>query len=200
MMADSQIPHPSLRSGWGSFAANGTIHAMPWSLQRFQETGQLHFVTFSCYRRQPLLHEPVRGLFETVLEEVRRRWEFSVIGYVVMPDHVHLIVGEPKKGPLAVALQMLKQSVARRARVQSGIEVNGQPFWHRRYYDFNVCSQQKLAEKLRYLHRNPVERGLVALSDHWSWSSFRHYALGEERVVQIDSDWAEPWKPVQVPK
>ena len=73
-----------------------------------------------------------------------------------MPEHVHLLISEPDRAKLSLALQMLKQNVARRLR-----EVEGGPFWQPRYYDFNVWSEAKRIEKLRYIHRNPVRRGLV---------------------------------------
>jgi putative transposase len=64
-----------------------------------------------------------------------------------------------------------------------------EPFWQDRYYDFNVYSERKRVEKLRYIHRNPVVRGLVAAPEDWAWSSFRHYATGVEGVVEIESEW-----------
>ena len=166
---------------------------MPWSLKRFQATGQLHFVTFSCYRRRPLLDEAARALFETVLEEVRQRVEVVLLGYVVMPEHVHLLIGESARHSLAVAIQLLKQSVSRRARLATGL--TGEAFWERRYFDFNVRTQKKVVEKLRYLHRNPVERGLVIRPEDWAWSSYRHYAQSEAERVGIESEWANPWRP-----
>lgn len=64
---------------------------MPWGLKRFYGTGGLHFITWSCYRRLPLLASPARrDLFLTVLERMRERYRFAAIGYVVMPEHVHL--------------------------------------------------------------------------------------------------------------
>ena len=65
----------------------------------------------------------------------------------------------------------------------------GSPFWLPRYYDFNVWSEKKRIEKLRYMHRNPVKRGLVERPEDWLWSSFRHYAWGVESVVEIESQW-----------
>jgi putative transposase len=62
-------------------------------------------------------------------------------------------------------------------------------FWQRRFYDFNVWSARKQSEKLRYMHRNPVTRGLVSAPELWAWSSFRWYALGEAGVVKLN-DWA----------
>lgn len=62
-------------------------------------------------------------------------------------------------------------------------------FWQPRYYDFNVWSAEKRIEKLRYMHRNPVKRGLVAKPEDWKWSSFRHYAMGAVGTVEIESEW-----------
>ena len=92
-------------------------------------------------------------------------------------------MSEPERGRLATALQALKQSVARRL-------IGEQPhFWQARYYDFNVWTPKKRIEKLRYMHCNPVARGLAEKPEDWPWSSFRHYATGVESVVEIESEW-----------
>ena len=123
-------------------------------LKHFQQSGQNHYLTFSCYHRQPKLRTPApRDLFIRALETVRQQYELCSYGFVVMPEHVHLLVGEPEKCELAQALQALKQSVARRLALRAT-----EPFWHARYYDFNVWSERKFIEKLRYIHRNPVTR------------------------------------------
>ena len=158
---------------------------MPWGLKRFQEAKCLHFVTFSCHHREPLLGTPeARDTFERIFEEVRRWYGFYVLGYVVMPEHVHLLINEPERAKLWTALQMLKQNVAQGLRLPEG-----SPFWQPRYYDFNVWSRAKLVEKLRYIHRNPVRRGLAKRPEDWKWSSFLHYATGVEGVVEIESQW-----------
>jgi REP-associated tyrosine transposase len=88
---------------------------MPWVLKRYQRARELHFVTFSCCRRQPLLASArAKRLFETALEQARRQYGFFVTGYVIMPEHVHLLLSEPERDTLAGALQAVKQSVARR--------------------------------------------------------------------------------------
>lgn len=166
----------------GCAAAYGRAYA--WGLKRYQQSRNLHFVTFSCYKRPPLLHSSrEKRLFELALEQTRRCYGFWVTGYVVMPEHVHLLVSEPERGTLATALQAPKQSVARR------LIGDREHFWQARYYDFNVWSKVKRIEKLRYLHRNPVKRGLVEKPEDWAWSSFRHYATGEVGVVEIESEW-----------
>jgi putative transposase len=158
---------------------------MPWGLKRFQQTRDLRFLTFSCYHRAPLLNTPQkRDIFLEALEQSRRWYGFYVVGYVVMPEHVHLLISEPERKTLRIAIQMLKQRVSQKLRGKSPT-----PFWQLRYYDFNVWSERKRVEKLRYLHRNPVTRGLVAAPEDWPWSSFRHYLTGEESVVEIESRW-----------
>ncbi len=157
---------------------------MPWGLIRLQQSQQLHFITFSCYRRQPLLNtNHARFVFEHSLEQTRRSYRFHVIGYVVMPEHVHLLVSEPDRSTLATTLQALKQSVAQKLIGHHG------RFWQTRYYDFNVCSSEKRVEKLKYIHRNPVSRGLVETPEDWLWSSYCHYATQEPGVVEIESPW-----------
>ena len=161
---------------------------MPWSLKRYQQARCLHFITFSCYHRAQLLGTPAaRDLFEDTLERTRHWYGFYICGYVVMPEHVHLLVSEPERGLLCTAIQMLKQNVAR----VLAHPVAGRPFWQTRYYDFNVWNEKKRIEKLRYMHRNPVKRGLVERPKDWQWSSFRHYASGYEGAVEIESQWTE---------
>jgi putative transposase len=124
------------------------------------------------------------SIFERELEAVRRRYGFVVAGYVLMPEHVHLLVGEPRTGSLAIAIQVLKQQTSRRLKKRGEAH-----FWQRRYYDFNVHSELKRVEKLRYMHRNPVTRGLVEKPEDWAWSSFVHYATGVIGTVEIESEW-----------
>ncbi len=105
---------------------------MPTGLKRFQQTNQLHFITFSCYKRQPFLHtEEAKDTLQQILEQTRK---------------------------------------------QQG-------------HDFNVSSPEKFTEKLQYIHRNPVKRGLVTKPEDYCWSSFNHYATGEPGPVEIESQW-----------
>ncbi len=158
---------------------------MPWGLKRFHESRQLHFLTFSCYKRQPNFESIAsRIVFESALERVRQKFGLCVYGYVVMPEHVHLLINEPERGTLAQAMQSLKQGVARRLALRAT-----DSFWQARYYDFNLWSERKSTETLRYIHRNPVKRGLVKRPEDWTWSSFRHYLSGEVGPVEIESQW-----------
>ncbi|PYV51989.1 MAG: hypothetical protein DMG92_02450 [Acidobacteria bacterium] len=101
-----------------------------------------------------------------------------------MPEHVHLLISEPERGTLPQAIQSLKQGVARRLALREK-----DSFWQARYYDFNVWSERKFVEKLKYIHRNPVRRGLVEHPEDWSWSSFGHYLTGDRGVIESESHW-----------
>ncbi len=157
---------------------------MPRQLKRYQDQGSHHFVTFRRYRRLPYLDEDrARIAFEEQLETLRVRHEFYVFGYVLMPEHVHLLVSEPKRYKLATTINVLKTEVAKQVKGQR------KKFWQRRSHDFNVLTHKKHVEKLRYMHRNPVKRGLVTEPQEWAWSSFRHYLTGLEGRVEIESEW-----------
>jgi putative transposase len=177
---------------------------MPHGLVRYQRTGDQHFVTFSCFQRHPLLGSAsARCALESALEKVRTRYRFLVIGYVVMPEHVHLLVTEPERALLSTAIQAIKISTARRCTRLATVERSkpmsdpclerretwGARLWQARYYDFNVFTERKRAEKLDYIHFNPVARGLVTRPEDWEWSSFRHYQTGETGRVGITSRW-----------
>ena len=157
---------------------------MPWGLTRFHHSGQSHFVTFCCYHRRRLFTtDASRQIFESALERVRRSFRLQVYGYAVMPEHVHLLLSEPQQDTLADALKSLKQGVARR------LIGDAEHFWQKRYYDFNIQNYPQFVEKLRYIHRNPVKRGLCERPEDWEWSSFRHYATSCEGRVEIESEW-----------
>lgn len=172
---------------------------MPNRLRRYYGAGYLHFITTSCYQRRPLLGTALnRDLFLGVLESVRRRYRFAVVGYVVMPEHVHLLLGEPQRGNPSVVMQALKQGFARGllARLRRAADprqsslwntaVEQGRVWQHRFYDFVVFTAKKRVEKLNYMHENPVRRGLVLGPEQWRWSSYRAYALEERGAVLVN--------------
>ncbi|MBZ5613004.1 MAG: transposase [Acidobacteriia bacterium] len=169
------------------------------NLKRYYGAGDLHFITCSCYRRQPLLGTAHRrDLLLTVLEQMRRCYQFVVAGYVVMPEHIHLLISEPQGKTPSTVIQVLKLGFARRVLAQARRRRNPaqailfdhipQHIWQKRFYDFNVWTEHKRIEKLRYMHRNPVRRSLVASPELWRWSSFRAYFLGEAGPVRVN-EW-----------
>src|SRR5579862_9818273 len=172
---------------------------MPKGLKRYYGEKHLHFITCSCYRRLPLLRSAqARDAFISALAEVRETFRFELVGYVVMPEHVHLLIGEPGRGTPSTVMQVLKQEVSLHLRreqlepaAQLRIRSNGfldplPRFWQLRFHDFNVWSHKKRVEKLQYMHFNPVKRSLVVHPKDWPWSSFSYYANREPGLVPID--------------
>ena len=170
---------------------------MPRGLERRYGFGHLHFITCSCYRRLPLLGSAEsRNQFVTILGEVRTKFCFALVGYVVMPEHVHLLIGEPPRATPSDVMRELKQRVARALlRSDSSAPWNESPardrshpraFWQTRFYDFNVWTRKKHNEKLNYMHMNPVRRGLVKNPNDWPWSSHRAYMKTAPVLLSVD--------------
>jgi putative transposase len=147
--------------------------------------GPANASTFSCYRRRAsFTAASSKRVFELGLERIRCGFGLCVYGYVVMPEHVHLLLSEPQHGTLADALKSLKQGVSRRLIGEA------EHFWQKRHYDFNIRNHAQFVEKLRYIHRNPVKRGLCERAEDSEWSSFLQYATGCEGRVEIECKWA----------
>ena len=172
---------------------------MPANLHRYYSVGYLHFITTSCYQRRPLFGSAHnRDLFLEVMEQIRERHRFVVVGYIVMPEHIHLLFSEPEVGNPSLVMAALKQTFAHRLLRRLRAEANPREntlwrtpllrghIWQARFYDFVVFTEKKRVEKLRYMHRNPVERGLVLEPQQWAWSSFRHYAYEERGPVLVN--------------
>ena len=112
---------------------------------RYQDQRCPHFITFSCYHRRPLLDTcAAKQTFERELERVRAWYGCYITGYVVMPEHVHLLISEPERSKLSVAIQMLKQITSQKLHAKHLPRC-----WQVRYYDFPVWSEAKRIEKLR---------------------------------------------------
>jgi putative transposase len=167
---------------------------MPRGLERRYGCGHLHFITCSCYRRLAFLRSArARDCFVQVLGEGRAKFGFALVGYVVMPEHVHLLIGEPARATPSEVMGELKQAVAFALHPADGNhgDARVQPkqhrtFWQPRFYDFNVWSLKKKNEKLHYMHMNPVKRGLVRNPKDWPWSSYRAYMQIEPVLLSVD--------------
>ncbi len=167
--------------------------------------GNAHELTFSCYQRLPLLsRDRTRQWFLESLDAARQKHEFELWAYVVMPEHVHVLL-LPRRPDyrVPVLLQSIKQPVARKAiaflkQLESTFlkkletrDSNGKSsfhFWQMGGgYDRNMVNAKTAWQAVEYLHRNPVKRGLVASPTDWVWSSARQYAGMDGVVLEVDS-------------
>ncbi len=171
----------------GDFGRGPYFPSLPKRLKRYYGLGHLHFITFSCYHRMALLGTTrSRNAFVRALAEVRAKYQFALVGYVVMPEHVHLMIAEPKHGNPSGVVHSLKLRVSKRMRRKARRRSDSQRsfvfhapatrFWQPRFYDFNLWSAKKRREKLDYMHRNPVTRRLVTDPKDWVWSSYASYS------------------------
>ena len=162
----------------------------------YDHEGHIHFVTFSCYKRRTLLQpDQAKRIVIGELGSRLKKFDGLCPGFVIMPEHVHALVWFPATDQISRFMNKWKErtSVAlkRMYRTQfssyfSKID-EADPIWQARYYGFNVWTRHKVEEKLDYMHRNPVEAGLVKAAVDWKWSSARWYVLG--RSVGIPIRW-----------
>ena len=159
-------------------------------LRHFDNLNTARFVTFSCYHRYRLLTDPnVIESFLHELDSIRKKYDLKLFGYVIMPEHVHLVVhprdglglgrviGELKSLSARSMLPLLQGNHARltdRLIVTRGGEER-LAFWQLRCYDHNCRTPETVKEKIVYCHKNPVVRGLVADPGEWRWSSYNWY-------------------------
>ncbi len=151
---------------------------MPLGLKRYHHEADDHFITFSCHRREPYLNtQSSRDIFLDSFDELA---SVTISKFSATSSCLSIPTSSsanPPRSPLSKALQSLKLSVSKR--------LTQRPFWQTRYYDFNVFTHNKRVEKLKYMHRNPVTRGLVEKPEDWRWSSYRHYRYNEPTPVLI---------------
>ena len=182
---------------------------MAKNLKRGVCRGDLHFITFTCYQRRQLLGSArARTLAVKILAEVRARYGFRVLGYVIMPEHVHVLIGEQAAVSPAKIIQVFKQRVSRRLRgkkrarrgqltLRFAKEAGRRRFWQRRYYDFNVYSEKKLREKLDYMHMNPVAERLVTHPRDSPWSSWTFHGSGDGLLLMDCGKWGEKEREIE---
>ena len=158
----------------------------------------VHFVTFSCFKRRKLLdHDRAKKVVMGVLASQIHKQEATCVGFVVMPEHVHGLVWFRRPGQLSFFMKQWKQrssvqikKLMREKLVRYGRAIDlSEPVWQARYYPFNVYTDEKLHEKLDYMHNNPVAAGLVARAIDWQFSSARHYLLGKS--VGVPVNWVD---------
>lgn len=168
-------------------------------LRRWGHTGELRFLTFSCHRRLPLLGHPAwRTYFAECLDRARTTCGFKLIAWVVMPEHVHLII-VPKQDnqPVSSILRAIKQPVAERALrrwkstnapiLRHLVATKGFRYWQAGGgFDRLIRTREEFWREREYIHYNPVKRGLVEHPTEWAWSSARWYAGERQGVVPID--------------
>ena len=171
--------------------------------KRYDAEGDAHFLTFSCYQRLPLFSRDRSRLWMLqALELGRKQKKYDLWAYVIMPEHVHVVLWPHHGVKISDILTTVKQSVSKRGLLWlkkhapefldwlKDVQPNGRVisrFWQRGGgYDRNLRSVDDVHAKIEYVHLNPVRRGLVDRAEDWAWSSFRAWQSGQDLPIAID--------------
>jgi putative transposase len=170
-------------------------------LKHYDHDGRARFITFCTHKKIPLLtNNKFRRVVIDSISAIRAQYSLKLLGYVLMPEHVHLVVVPPEDTKLGPAIGKLKiysstriheilidlnSAMIERLTVTRNKIINF-VFWQRRCYDHNCRSTESVWEKVNYCHNNPVKRGLVSKPEDWIWSSYRYYAGYNNVVLNID--------------
>ncbi len=170
----------------------------------YNEPGQAHELTFSCYKRFSFLSKDRTRLWLIqALDAARRRWAFDLWAYVIMPEHAHLLL-LPRRLDyrIAMILKAIKQPVARkglaylrdtapqwvdRVKITRPNARAEYRFWQQGGgYDRNIYNAKTAWASVEYIHANPVRRGLADTPVDWPWSSARWYKGLDDVILPMD--------------
>jgi len=172
--------------------------------RRLNVPGDIHELTFTCYKRRLFLSKDRTRIFlADAINSARVKHEFYLLAYGFMPEHAHLLVfPRPEKYDMSKILQSIKQPVAQRAirylrrenpaglaMLRTGQKHEPFRFWQDGGgHDKNTRDEKDLANVIKYIHENPVRKGLVTIPEDWIWSSVRDWTGGEPGPIPIDCD------------
>lgn len=170
-------------------------------LRHFDNDGEGRFQTFNVHNQLPLLTDNgIRQIIINEIDNARNKFGFRLIAYVLMPEHVHIvlipkanskvgfIIGEIKRFSskriheylIKQKSKLLEKLIVKRNDIAQFV------FWQRRCYDHNIRSEKAMWEKVNYCHNNPVKRGMVKSPADWKWSSYNYYYHDSDFPLKID--------------
>jgi len=170
-------------------------------LRHYDNLGTSRFITFGCYHHNQLLNDNnIKRIFVEQLDSIRTKYNIKIYGYVLMPEHVHLVLHPPNDIKLGQIIGYLKGLSAKAAltyyrnnntkiidKLQTWQGTKQRTaFWQKRCYDHNCRTSQTTLEKVEYCHKNPVVRGLVKSREEWIWSSYNWYMGAEDVPLVMD--------------
>ena len=173
----------------------------------FDIEGHVYYITTVTYDRLPVFRRPafVIPLLDS-LNFYRHKLQFKLLGYAIMPDHIHLVVWPQGTAGVSDIMRDYKKFTATRIIRQAEAEGNTDwlnafrdagsetersthKVWQDSYWDKNLYTEDMLRQRLNYVHRNPVRAGLVVLPADYPYSSYRNYVNGDDTLIEIDRDW-----------
>ena len=161
----------------------------------YDDVFSTHYITFACYKRRRLLDDDRnKQIVLGVLDDQLTKQNAKCAGFAIMPDHVHATIWFPETGQLSSFVRVWKQRssfqikriMAEHLKSYFSKISKDDPVWQPGYYDFNIYSEEKLREKLEYMHNNPVRAGFVGSPESWKYSSARYFSNGKSVGVPIE--------------
>lgn len=168
-------------------------------MKRINNPNHARYLTFSTYRGTELFcTKPICDLFVDQLRVTRDRHVFYLYAWVLMPNHVHMLLREPSDGCVSDILKTLKLGLSK--RMSNRLSEFDAPILDRQYdeqgtrriwqrgggYDRNIVSDHEFDEKVQYIHMNPVRAELVRTPLDWAWSSARWWSGDREGQISCD--------------
>lgn len=150
------------------------------------------FITTTVFNWKPVLIEP--KVIEIIIDEVKKLKEFnniSIFSYVIMPHHIHLLLGVPKLEQLSKSIQAFKSISSRRVKKfkLKELEENAYRLWMPRFDEFKIYSEKQLKIKMEYIHNNPVRAGFTENAEEWRYSSASDWLTEKSGLVSIDKEY-----------
>jgi len=170
------------------------------------QPGYLYFITTKIAGSKPIFRRPsLAQLVIGSLQHMREQGWIKLYAYVIMPDHIHLIVRFLNDHTPSQVMRDFKKFTARRIvqQLMAEGETNLLSFfqqavtrptrqrhkvWEDGFFDKQISSEEVFLQKVEYIHHNPVQdhRGLASSPEKYPYSSARNYLLGDHSVIQID--------------
>lgn len=178
-------------------------------IKHFVIEGHIYYVTTNVYNRLPIFTRPsfIIPLLDS-LNYYRYQHHCKLLGYVIMPDHIHVIlfpIGESQLGDFMRDFKRFTSGrLVRQVKVEGITEWSNafakageatnrgeNKVWQDDYWDKNIYSEKFLRQKLNYIHRNPVRANLVAEPDGYPYSSYRNYTKNDHSLIEVDMGWTQ---------
>jgi putative transposase len=181
-------------------------YSITMSPKQFDIEGHAHFVTFCTHKKLPVINDEINAIITNTLYEFIKNGNVILIGYVIMPEHLHLVlipgsgietgrlIGNIKRVSAKAIHELMKTKQHDLLR-EFYITRNRLPrfaFWQRRCFDFTCRTEKDVWEKINYCHNNPVVRKLVGNPEDWKWSSCRWY-MGLPDIA-LEMNLPEAWR------
>ena len=175
--------------------------------RRYRIEGSIYYVSSVIYNRMKIFTQPsfIIPIIDS-LNYYRYQYACKLIGYVIMPDHIHLLIWPQVEKAVTDFMRDFKRftsgRITRQAKIEgktewiklfeaAGTEIERAEYkvWQDSFWEQSIYTEKFLRQKLDYIHLNPVRAGIVDAAENYPYSSYRNYYLGDNQLIEIDSHW-----------